>query len=78
MSIESLLREEIAPMLNKSLPAPLNTVEIKEFYLGDDAPKLGPVSAYPKSKQDFPGFEIDVVLNWRYELQIKPKTLRIL
>lgn len=69
-AIARMLRNDIAPMLNESLPAPLNTFSVKEFYLGEDAPRMGPISAYSKKKQGGTGFEVDIFISWKPDVNV--------
>ena len=65
-AIKKFLVQGLFHDLNDSLPWPLkNTLSVDSFELGEEPPALGPISAYPKQHQDFPGFEVDVTVVWR-------------
>ncbi|CAD7948414.1 unnamed protein product [Amoebophrya sp. A25] len=69
-AVLKLLKDEVEPTLQAQLPMGLNTLKITSFHLGDDAPVLGPISAYRKDKQDLKGFEIDIFISWRPKCDI--------
>ena len=62
-------------MLNESLPRPLNTISIDEFFLGNETPTLGPISAFPKKKGESEGFEVDIFVTWRPHCDIRLKVM---
>ncbi|CAD7950670.1 unnamed protein product [Amoebophrya sp. A120] len=76
-AVLKLLKDEIEPTLQASLPVPLNGIKITSFYLGDEAPELGPVHAYKKDKQDLKGFEIDIFISWKPNLDISMRVLKM-
>jgi len=64
-ALMSLLKDELLPPLQESLPGPLKGIRLKgDPSIGDTPPVLGPVKYYKKEKQRHVGIELDFGIEW--------------